>query len=114
MPPKPKFSREDIINAAFDIVQKSGTDAMTAREVGKYLGTSSTPIFTAFNDMSELRAAVCDKARKVFDEYMAVAEDFSPAKARNAVGEIRPRKPDAFSAAIHERQRDRDRLQLRC
>ena len=61
MPPKPKFSREDIINAAFDIVQKSGTDAMTAREVGKYLGTSSTPIFTAFN------------------EYMAVAEDFSPA-----------------------------------
>lgn len=79
MPPKPKFSREDIINAAFDIVQKSGTDAMTAREVGKYLGTSSTPIFTAFNDMSELRAAVCDKARKVFDEYMAVAEDFSPA-----------------------------------
>lgn len=44
MPPKPKFSREDIINAAFDIVQKSGTDAMTAREVGKYLGTSSTPI----------------------------------------------------------------------
>lgn len=31
MPPKPKFSREDIINAAFDIVQKSGTDAMTAR-----------------------------------------------------------------------------------
>lgn len=79
MPPKPKFSREDIINAAFDIVQKSGADAMTAREVGKYLGTSSTPIFTAFNDMSELRAAVCDKARKVFDEYMAVAEDFSPA-----------------------------------
>lgn len=44
MPPKPKFSREDIINAAFDIVQKSGADAMTAREVGKYLGTSSTPI----------------------------------------------------------------------
>ncbi len=51
MPPKPKFSREDIINAAFDIMQKSGADAMTAREVGKYLGTSSTPIFTAFNDM---------------------------------------------------------------
>lgn len=64
MPPKPKFSREDIINAAFDIVQKNGTDAMTAREVGKYLGTSSTPIFTAFNDMSELRAAVCDKAKR--------------------------------------------------
>ena len=35
MPPKPKFSREDIINAAFDIMQKSGADAMTAREVGK-------------------------------------------------------------------------------
>lgn len=79
MPPKPKFSKDDIVNAAFDIVRNSGADAMTAREVGKYLGTSSTPIFTAFNDMSELRAAVCDKARAVFDEYMAVAEDFSPA-----------------------------------
>ena len=31
MPPKPKFSREEIVDAALDIVSREGVSALTAR-----------------------------------------------------------------------------------
>ena len=37
MPPKPKFTKEDIAAAAFDIIKKGGVSALTARELGKKL-----------------------------------------------------------------------------
>ena len=79
MPPKPKFTKEEIVAAAFEIVRSDGESAMTAREVGKRLGTSSSPIFTVFNDMEELREAVGRMAKARFDEYMECARQYSPA-----------------------------------
>ena len=38
MPPKPKFSREEIVDAALDIVSREGVSALTARELGEKLG----------------------------------------------------------------------------
>ena len=67
MPPKPKFTKDEIINAAFEIVRTRGEHALTAREVGKYLKTSSSPIFTVFNDMEELKTEVARKAKARFD-----------------------------------------------
>ena len=55
MPPKPKFTREEIAAAALEIVKESGVDALTARNLGDRLGTSSRPIFTAFKNMSEVK-----------------------------------------------------------
>ena len=37
MPPKPKFSKEEIIDAALDIVSRDGVAALTARELGEML-----------------------------------------------------------------------------
>lgn len=79
MPPKPKYTRDEITAAAFELVRERGSDAMTAREVGKCLGVSSSPIFTSFRDMEELRVNVVARARARFDEYVAVAEGFKPA-----------------------------------
>lgn len=78
MPPKPKFSKEEIIEKSIVLIEEKGTDALTARELGKYLGSSSCPIFTVFTDMEELRGAVCARAKQIFDEYMAVAEKYEP------------------------------------
>lgn len=78
MPPKPKFSREEIITAAYNLVRKKGSDAVTAREVGKQLGVSSSPIFTMFRDMEELRAGVTARAKATFDEYINDAEGYAP------------------------------------
>ena len=79
MPPKPKYTKEEIITAAFELVREAGSDALTAREVGKHLATSSSPIFTVFRDMDELRDAVRTMAKARFDAYMAVAENYVPA-----------------------------------
>lgn len=79
MPPKPKFSREEIITAAYNLVRKKGSDAVTAREVGKQLGVSSSPIFTMFRDMEELRVGVMARAKATFDKYINEAEGYTPA-----------------------------------
>ena len=89
MPPKPKFAREDIVAAAVEIVRRAGESALTAREVGRRLGTSSSPIFTVFGDMEELRRAVWDEAKERFDEYMAVAEKYSPAYKKRGMQWVR-------------------------
>lgn len=79
MPPKPKYTKDEIVSAAFDLARQEGVGALTARGVGKCLGVSSSPIFTVFEDMDELHAAVEARARALFEGYMAEAEAFTPA-----------------------------------
>ena len=55
MPPKAKFSREEIIDAAINIVREDGFDALTSRALGKKLGSSARPIFTVFQNMEEVQ-----------------------------------------------------------
>ena len=40
MPPKFKFTREEIIQAALDLTRESGIAAVTARRLGAKLGSS--------------------------------------------------------------------------
>lgn len=58
MPPKPMFTREEIVQAALDIVSERGIEALTARELGVKLGSSARPLFTVFKNMEELHEAV--------------------------------------------------------
>ncbi len=69
MPPKPKYTKEEIINAALRIVSQKGIDALTAKELGRALHTSATPIFTVFNSMQEVQEAVKIAAMKHFESY---------------------------------------------
>lgn len=62
MPAKPKYTREEVIDAAYEIARESDMSAITAREVGKRLHTSSSPIFTVFECMEQLKAEVWKKA----------------------------------------------------
>lgn len=69
MPPKPKFTREDIISAALLIVSERGTEALTARELGNALESSARPIFTIFSGMDEVHEAVIDAAMEKFENF---------------------------------------------
>lgn len=51
MPPKFKFTREEIIQAALDLTRESGIAAVTARGLGAKLGSSVKPIFSLFENM---------------------------------------------------------------
>ena len=61
MPPKNKFSKEQIVDAAFNIANIDGIDSMTIRKVANELGSSIAPIYVNFNDVEELKRAVVKK-----------------------------------------------------
>ena len=79
MPPKPKYTRDQIIDKAFEMTRKKGIDSVVARDLGKQLGTSSSPIFTAFKNMEELQQEVRKRAMKQFESYVSDAVNYSPA-----------------------------------
>lgn len=69
MPPKPKYTREEIIAAALELVSEKGMSALTARDLGTRLGTSARPIFTAFQSMEEVADGVKVAAMERFASY---------------------------------------------
>lgn len=71
MPPKAKFSREQIIDAAIDIVREDGFDALTSRALGTKLGSSARPIFTVFQNMEEVQQEVIITAKQKYREYIS-------------------------------------------
>lgn len=79
MPMKPKFTKEEIIDKALDYVSKYGIEALTARELGKCLGSSACPIFTVFENMEEVVKEVKKKAFEKYNNYVGKAFDYYPA-----------------------------------
>lgn len=70
MPPKPKFTREEMVEAALELVARRGAEALTARELGAALGSSARPIFTVFRSMDELQQAVREAAMRRFEQFV--------------------------------------------
>ncbi|MDO5321917.1 MAG: hypothetical protein Q4F39_05985 [Bacteroidia bacterium] len=79
MPRQPRFSKDDIVSAGLRIVRSSGIEAVSARALGKELGTSSSPMFTMFKDMNEMMDAICAAAEKTFMARMEDVTDYFPA-----------------------------------
>ena len=79
MPPKAKYTREEIIGIAFQMARENGIESVVARELGKRMGTSSSPIFTAFKNMEELHTEVRNMAMKEFESYVRDAVNYTPA-----------------------------------
>ena len=78
MPPKPKFTREEIVTAALELVAEKGLEALTARELGQKLGSSARPIFTVFQSMEEVQQAVRSAAMERFNRYIRQAMGYTP------------------------------------
>ena len=58
MPPAIRFTREAVLNAAYELVRRDGPSALNARAVAKELGGSTQPIFRLFSGMDELKAEI--------------------------------------------------------
>ena len=69
MPPKPKFTREEIVQTALEVVSRKGVEALTAKELGDALGTSARPIFTVFSSMKQVQDAVREAAMRRFESF---------------------------------------------
>lgn len=79
MPPRPKCTRDEIAIAAYEIVKGDGLQALTARELGNRLGTSSRPIFTVFQSMEEVKMAAREVALEEFKVYVSDYKEYTPA-----------------------------------
>jgi len=71
MPPKVRFTREEIIQAAFGIVRRAGWKGLSARSIAKKLDASSKPIYGYFKSMAELEEEVVKRAVDLLYDYMA-------------------------------------------
>lgn len=71
MPPKTKFNKENIVEAAFEIAKENGFSAITARSVAKRLGCSVAPIYVNFETIDDLIEAVVMRVFAVSDELLA-------------------------------------------
>lgn len=85
MPPKPKFTKEEVVSAALELVSEKGLEALTARDLGARLGSSARPIFTVFRSMEELTCEVCAAAMRRYTDYVGRAVDYTPAFKRFGV-----------------------------
>ena len=61
MAPKIKFTKEQIVQAAFDIAEVHGIDSITIRRVANQIGSSIAPIYVNFKNVDELKEAVTEK-----------------------------------------------------
>lgn len=70
MPPKPKFTKDKITEIALQIIERDGLESLTARNLGKELGSSARPIFTVFNSMQDVTDAAIKKADNIYASYV--------------------------------------------
>lgn len=75
MPPKPKFTKDEVIAVALNIVSEKGAEALTAQELKTALHSSASPIFTLFRSMKEIMDGVRSAAMERFEHF---AEDLLP------------------------------------
>lgn len=87
MPPKAKFTKEEIIEAALEITRSEGFQALTARALGTKLGSSSRPIFTLFQNMDEVQQEVVNAAKELYNHRIQDALIHSTQRQFESVGQ---------------------------
>ena len=70
MPPQ-RFGREEVLDAALEIVRERGHEVLSARVVAERAGCSVQPIYSLFGDMDGLMHALYEHARAWVTAYNA-------------------------------------------
>ncbi|MGT2846260.1 WHG domain-containing protein [Streptococcus massiliensis] len=73
MPPKNRFTKQEIIDTAFELVRKQGMEALTARALAENLQASSKVIFGLFENMQDLKDEVLQAVKKYYATYIEKA-----------------------------------------
>ncbi|MBQ3437840.1 MAG: TetR/AcrR family transcriptional regulator [Fusobacterium sp.] len=70
MPKKVVFSKEVIIERAFELFKEDGIDSITARNVAKALNCSPAPIYSSLGSMDNLKEELVNKAKVLLMDYI--------------------------------------------
>lgn len=71
MPPKFKFTREQIIDGALRVIRRSGLSGLTARALAAEMGSSAKPIFGLFQNMEEVQQEALRAADARYQAFLA-------------------------------------------
>jgi len=69
VPPKKKFSKEKIVDIAFNLAKEKGIDNITARNIAKKLKSSVVPIYHNFKDIEELKREIIKKIMYLYGSF---------------------------------------------
>ncbi len=70
--PKQKITKEDVVNAAFDLAKEHGMEYITVKTISEKLSCSVQPIYTYCANMEGLRQSVYEKARDYVKKYVSL------------------------------------------
>ena len=69
MPPNIVFSKEQIINTAFEIFREEGINGISVRKLAVRLNSSTAPIYTSFKNIEEIKELLLEKSLKLLLTY---------------------------------------------
>ncbi|MGN0808022.1 MAG: TetR/AcrR family transcriptional regulator [Candidatus Coproplasma sp.] len=70
MSAKKQVTKQNIIDAAFELVRRRGMSALNARSLAKSLGCSTRPIYISFGSMEELKGEVIKLINQTYQTYL--------------------------------------------
>lgn len=109
--PKTKFSKEDVVQAAFDIAAEEGLAGVTIRKVGAKLGSSVAPVYVNFENADELIRHVVDKVQKISQDMLADEEGDPFGRIGAASIRFARRYPKLFMDLLFQADEDTVHLQ---
>lgn len=77
MPPKPKYSKEEILHSALNLVRKHVYKALTIRQLAAQLKISTQPIMSCFESSEQLRQEVWQSADLYHTHYLMKIDETS-------------------------------------
>ncbi len=78
MPPKPKYTKEQLIETAVDIVREDGIKAITAQALAARLNVTPPSVFSHFDTVEDIREAAIARAREIYDGYVHKGLSLNP------------------------------------
>ncbi len=78
MPPKPKYTKEQLIDAAVDIIRADGIKAITAQSLAERLHVTPPSVFSHFDTVEKIREAATQRAREIYDGYVQTGLSLNP------------------------------------
>ena len=70
MPPKPRITKDMVIDAAFAVVRETGAENINARTVSEKLRCSTQPIMYHFATIEELKLAAFERTDRFHTAYL--------------------------------------------
>lgn len=63
------YSREMVIDGAFELLRSKGRSAVTAREIAKQIGSSTMPIYSHMKSLADLEDDLVQKSLNLLQKY---------------------------------------------